>query len=261
MENSDTAKRFPAKASAAVEQFREKYGWPGSVLKMIAVITMLIDHTGAAVILPLLYYRVIWLDPELRSNLETLYYVMRRIGRLAFPIFCFLLVEGFFHTHDVRKYALRMLIFALISEFPFDWALKSGQPLMDNQNVYFTLLIGLLVMWGVTEMNGRIPIQMLMLVSGLILAHLLHTDYAERGVFLIELLYILRFSRLAQCMCGGAFMEYEKMPTPLAFIPVFMYNGKRGKQFKYFFYCFYPAHLMLLGVIRNLVLPNLTALK
>ena len=260
-DNPGTVERFPARAGTAIHHFREKYGWPGSVLKMIAIITMLIDHTGAALVLPLLSMRGIYSNPELFQNLKTLYYIMRRVGRLAFPIFCFLLVEGFVHTHNVKKYAQRMFLFALISEFPFDWALKTGQPVMNYQNVYFTLLIGLLVMWGVSEMTGRIPIQLLILVSGLILAHMLKTDYAQRGVFLIEVLYILRTSRLSQCLCGGAFIEYEKMPAPLAFIPVFMYNGKRGRQLKYFFYCFYPVHLMILGIIRNLVLPSLTSLN
>lgn len=243
-------------ACAAVDRFRQKYGWPGSVLKMIAIITMLIDHTGAAVVRPMLSSVSIASNPELLASMNRLYYYMRRIGRLAFPIFCFLLVEGFLHTHDVRKYLLRMALFAAISEFPFDWALKTGQPLMATQNVYFTLLIGLFVMYMVSQMQGRIPLQLLFLVWGLLLAHALKTDYAERGVFLIELLFILKSSRLFQCLCGGAFMEYEKMPTPLAFIPVFLYNGKRGRQMKYFFYCFYPGHLMILGILRNLVLPN-----
>ena len=226
----------------------------GATLKWIAMLSMLIDHFTAV------FFEASVYNGPLIFSYKT-YVFLRGVGRLAFPIYCFLLVEGFLHTRSVKNYLIRLLAFGVISELPFDLALQSGAFDWSYQNVYFTLLIGLLVMWGVSEMTGRIPIQLLILVSGLILAHMLKTDYAQRGVFLIEVLYILRTSRLSQCLCGGAFIEYEKMPAPLAFIPVFMYNGKRGRQLKYFFYCFYPVHLMILGIIRNLVLPSLTSLN
>ena len=119
----------------------------GTALKTIACITMLVDHIGASCIEAGL------LLPELETgevsggawdqlSLFQLDRVLRFTGRLAFPIFCFLLVEGFVHTHDFRKYALRMLGFALLSEFPFDWAFFSGV-WWGHQNVYFTLLLGL----------------------------------------------------------------------------------------------------------------------
>ena len=239
-----------------LDSFREKYGLSGNALKMIAAVTMLIDHTGATFVRKLKGVSAIASDPELAAHISRLYYYMRRIGRLAFPIYCFLLVEGFIHTKNIRKYLGRMLVFALISEFPFDYALHHGQALFAKQNVYFTLLIGLLVIWVIHDLiPGQIAPQLLVMTAGLTLARFMRTDYSYRGVFLIETLYILRFSRLFQCLGGGAFIEYEKMPAPLAFLPVYLYNGKRGRQLKYFYYLFYPVHLMVLGIMTHNILP------
>ena len=105
----------------------EKPGISGFTLKVIAILSMLIDHTGAAVV-----EKAILKLPSVTGNADLLAFwtrtdqVMRAIGRIAFPIFCFLLVEGFIYTRDVKKYAGRLLLFALLSEFPFDLALKQG---------------------------------------------------------------------------------------------------------------------------------------
>ena len=243
--------------SLGMERFRERFGLPGSVLKFIAIVTMFIDHFGATVVHALRSWPYFAADPQRYYMIGRVYYYCRRIGRLGFPLFCFLLVEGFLHTRSVKKYASRLFVFALISEFAFDFALHYRQPMMGKQNVYFTLLIGLLVLFGIREMKGKVCVQLIIMVLGLWVAKALRTDYSYRGVFLIESLYILRFSRLFQCLGGGAFMNYEKFPTPLAFVPAFLYNGKRGRQMKYFFYWFYPAHLMLLGVVTNMIMPSM----
>ena len=243
--------------SKRIENFRERWGVPGSLLKIIAIVSMLIDHTGATVVRALRSYPYFLADPQRAYFIDRLYYYCRRIGRLGFPLFCFLLVEGFTHTRSVKKYASRLFLFALISEYPFDYALHHGQAFLTKQNVYFTLLIGILVLWGVRVYQGRVVLQLITMILGLWVAGALKTDYSYRGVFLIESLYILRFSRLFQCLGGGAYMYYEKMPTPLAFLPAYFYNGKRGRQMKYFYYWFYPAHLMLLGLITYVVLPKM----
>lgn len=127
------------------ESLMEKRGFSGSTIKIFAMITMLIDHTAAVVL-----QRLITIGENSNSIDSALYFIyvlMRLIGRLAFPIFCFLLVEGFLHTRSQKKYALRLAAFALISEVPFDLALF-GKINFGYQNVFFTLLIGLLVLIG-----------------------------------------------------------------------------------------------------------------
>lgn len=230
------------------------FGISGSTLKIIAIVTMLIDHAGATVVSALTRQPYITSSPETLQAVRTLYNVMRDIGRVAFPIFCFLLVEGFLHTHNVKKYAQRLFLFALISEIPFDFALKPRWFYPSKQNVYFTLFIGLLVLWGIQTSWGRIWVQIPIMVAGLLAADFLRTDYGYKGVFLIEVLYILRFSKLYQCLGGAAAISWE-VPAPLAFLPVYFYNGKRGISLKYFFYWFYPVHLVVLGLITDYVLP------
>lgn len=231
----------------------------GSTLKWIAIITMMIDHTAAAVIRPL----QTWLPKDmyhLQNFLLWIYPHMRNIGRIAFPIFCFLLVEGFTHTKNAARYAWRLFVFALISEIPFDFALRGTLNSPLHQNVYFTLLFGLLVMMGIHYFENKTSdkpwqqtlywlLQPLIALSGLYLAKYFHTDYGLKGVFLIEVLYFNRNSRLARTILGAVTISWEAFGT-LAFIPIWFYNGKRGRQHKYFFYWFYPVHLIILGFLR-----------
>lgn len=119
-------------------------GVSSSTLKITAVTAMVIDHAAAVILL-----RVLLADGYVNMAQEGVLYVayqvMRGIGRVGFPVFCFLLVEGFQRTRDVRKYALRLAAFALISEIPFDLAV-CGQLTWRTQNVYFTLFLGLFVL-------------------------------------------------------------------------------------------------------------------
>ena len=136
---------------------------------------------------------------------------MRTIGRLAFPIFCFFLVEGFEHTRDRKKYALRLFLFALISEIPFDLAFSARVLEFEYQNVFFTLLIGLLTLLAfhaVEERKDWHPLIRTILLAmvvaaGMGLALWMKTDYDAKGVMCILLLYVFRKKRSIQIFITG----------------------------------------------------------
>ena len=203
-------------------------------LKCIAIVSMALDHTGAV-----LYPSQIWL---------------RCLGRIAFPIFCFLIVEGFFHTHDVRRYMGRLGVFALISEIPYDLAFR-GVPLeYAHQNVFFTLLIGI-GMVVLLERNREWPVKAVILLLAMWLAVLIRSDYNFRGVLLIFVFYIFHESRWLAVTAGGfwnfLYQGVIQKYGVLSVLPLALYNGERGRKMKYFFYIFYPAHLLLLyGISR-----------
>lgn len=203
-------------------------------LKCIAIVSMALDHTGAV-----LYPSQIWL---------------RCLGRIAFPIFCFLIVEGFFHTRDVRRYMGRLGVFALISEIPYDLAFR-GVPLeYAHQNVFFTLLIGI-GMVVLLERNREWPVKAVILLLAMWLAVLIRSDYNFRGVLLIFVFYIFHESRWLAVTAGGfwnfLYQGVIQKYGVLSVLPLALYNGERGRKMKYFFYIFYPAHLLLLyGISR-----------
>ena len=236
-----------------------KTGISGSVLKWIAVITMAIDHMGAGFLES--YVMNAWGGSPIGNTFAgrwneilSVDQIIRYTGRPAFPIFCFLLVQGFLHTRDVKKYAIRLGIFALISEIPFDLALHIRPFHWQNQNVFFTLLLGLLAIWFMQSRGGGIVVRVAGLLAGAGLAELFHTDYGAFGVALIVLLYLLRNKKAAQCILGAVCCAWE-LTAPLAFIPIWFYNGERGRQPRWFFYWFYPVHLLLYSMIGMFVLP------
>jgi len=242
----------------------EKRGISGSTLKLVAVITMLIDHIGAAVLIRMIYAAGFWEMQGQDSilswlpvnvSLAGIYNNMREIGRIAFPIYCFLLVEGFQKTHDVKKYALRLGLFALISEIPFDLAFNSKVLEFGYQNVFFTLFIGLLTMIvfdtiekKLNNLVVRYLLQAAAIAAGAVIAGLMRTDYAAEGVLCIMIIYLFRKRRLLQVIIGYlAFIFFLQEITALpAFILIWFYNGKRGWNLKYLFYAFYPLHLLIL---------------
>lgn len=231
------------------EQTGQKKYFSGSTLKLIAVITMLIDHVAAAVLA-----RIILLG-ETDTTLYYTYYVMRQIGRLAFPIYIFLMIEGFEKTSSKKKYLFRMAIFALISEIPFDLAFCARLLEFSYQNIFFTLLIGMLTMLLLDAIEKKqFPIAVRYLLSGIVivlgmgLAEVLRTDYGMKGVICIVVMYLFRRDRISQIIAGSVAFLWE-ITAPLAFIPIAFYNGKRGMNLKYVFYVFYPLHLLIIYLI------------
>lgn len=211
-------------------------------LKLIALITMIIDHTGAIFFSGQDLYRI--------------------IGRLAFPIYCFLLVEGFFHTKSREKYATRLFIFALISELPFDYAFFGGLN-GSHQNIFFTLFLGLSGIWISESFRHKNP---LVSIAGFVgaaeLAALLNTDYTILGILYILIFYFARsmphglkeiYILLAIGTATSFLSGSIQMYAIFAVIPIMLYNGKPGlgsRLLQYGFYAAYPVHLMILYLIQ-----------
>lgn len=249
-----------------------KTGISGSTVKIIAIAVMFIDHIGAVIVERMLLnagalyqtqeqlqqgiaYRQ---DEAVIATLLLVDLILRMIGRLGFPIFCFLLIEGFMHTKNVWNYALRLGVFALISEVPFDLAFSGSFFYMDYQNVFFTLFIGLTAMIAYDRIQRRENwpdwlkkiLGVIAILLGMGAAALLKTDYAAIGVLCVMIMFLFRKNRLHQVIAGCIAFCWE-ITAPLAFVPIAMYNGKRGLNMKYVFYAFYPVHLLLLYIIAR----------
>lgn len=227
-----------------------------NALKIIACIFMLIDHVGLVFMADNVY--------------------MRAVGRLAFPIFAFLIVQGLMHTSDIRKYIMRMGAFALISEIPFDLAIHDRLWYPGAQNVFFTLTAGLFAIYSM-ESRGRLgKWRVEIALAAALIAEFLRFDYGMAGIGIILVFYwcenerrtemsadagsvgVLSYFRLRQnveaviistityVLCLGM----KQLYALLALIPINMYNGKRGRwNLKYVFYVFYPAHLLIIWLI------------
>lgn len=230
-------------------------GISGSVLKLIAVVAMVVDHT-AMVLLASNVQANTTLFSVLGYDIS-LYQIMRNfIGRIAFPIFCFLLVEGYTHTKDKGKYLKTLVLFAILSELP--WRLAHGDILYPSTNVYFTLVLGFC---GIALIDtGRSSDRLLLLVKMGVLLYValaFSPDYSYRGVLFIIAMYVMAdypWFKILSC----ALILPNGPIAALAFIPISLYNGKRGfiqgKAGKYIFYAIYPVHFMILWVL-SLVFP------
>jgi len=206
-------------------------------LKGIALLTMLCDHIACVLLTG--------------EQWGTLYHCMRMIGRVSFPIFCFVLVLGFLTTSDIKKYICRLFIFAVLSEIPFDLAFSGRLFDWGNQNVMFTLLIGLLILAGLEKFQARVWLQGAVCFGGYFAAYILNTDYSYFGVVLIIIFYLFRENIVARYLWASFLILSEggmEVYAILALLICYFYQPQKQEPGmpKYFFYLFYPVHLLVL---------------
>lgn len=238
-------------------------------LKYIALLSMTLDHFGA-IFLP---YGTL------------LYQIVRGIGRIAFPVFCFLLVEGFFYTSNRQAYFRRLLLFAFLSEIPFDMAFYHFPQVTDpsilfgHQNVFFTLVLGFLALCLLEKCWWNNFFQRTLIIVGFcILAEILHTDYSFVGIMVILLFYGIKKngliyhgrSRVPEQVLTISYpvllllIAYGNLFVSLAIPVLLLYNGKKGSPLpngrsfpgaKYLFYWYYPVHLFIFALAYFLLPP------
>ncbi len=223
-------------------------GITGATLKWLAIISMFIDHFAAG---------FIRYDSNFLSLFGgNLYPMGRFIGRLAFPIFSFLIIQGYQHTSNRRKYINQLFLFALLSEVPFDLAFMNGLVDWSHQNIFFTLAVGVAgfsILEKAEEEQQMIKGIIVVLVT-MYIAEYLNFDYGLYGILTIFGLGYLRNNKIPQTIFGILMGLVQGLGAALAYIPIWFYNGQRGKQYKWFFYLFYPGHLLLIYLLRILFL-------
>lgn len=242
----------------------KKFSLSAFWLKVFAITVMLIDHIGA-----------ILLSPAVKAGIKTQnisptflnsYFWMRNIGRMAFPLFAFLLVQGFLHTSNYKRYLTRMSIFAVVSILPFNLAF--GGKLYNLKywrnftfgNVGWTLLLGLILLYildHITKKDWKIYLRWSAYAIAIAIfmgvAYWIHCDRRQWGILVIAGFYLFRDSLLKQVLATFVTFQDQRglVPGPFwALIPIVLYNGKKGKDIKYFTYLFYPLHLLILYGIK-----------
>ena len=206
-------------------------------LKIIALASMLIDHVG------------VFGGPDF----------FRLIGRLAFPIFVYLLAEGFRHTKSPEQFLARLLAFAVISEIPFDIAFNERIDFFADTNIFYTLFLGgaaITVYRAMKKFHGEEIVAVFAALGFAWLAEIFGADYGAFGVAFIFLMYVtptkLRLATMAiMCILGnsGVFI----LAALASVLPVAFYNGNRGLKLKWLFYTAYPVHLLVLTFLDFLL--------
>lgn len=215
-------------------------------LKLIACAAMLIDHIGGAFF------------PEVQ--------LFRIIGRIAFPLFCYCMTVGLLYTHDIRRYLLRLAVFAVLSQpfyllafHSYDWQME-----FTNWNIYFTLLLSLLAVWGFKERKWLIFLGAFFVISWW------NFDYSANGILLMLIFYLCRNRPLLgaglnvlfwlPCLLNGGELAigaftFDRQVFAVLSVPlIYCHTHIRPKIPKYIFYAFYPVHLALIAAIRLLIL-------
>ena len=223
----------------------------GSTLKVIALVSMTCDHLAA----------YLWNGTEAlrRPLLSAIGFqvtgcdLMRGFGRIAFPLFAFLLTEGFRHTRDRLRYGCGLLAFAFLSEIPWNLA-ASGSPVYPVQNIFFTLTLGYAGICALEYLKDDRPMLLLTLAGLLALSIVSGADYGPAGFGFIILMHVLRSAPVPRALIGSTMLP-RTWQAGLAFIPIAMYDGRRGfikgRALKYAFYLYYPAHLLAIYYLKQ----------
>nr|WP_315046426.1 TraX family protein [uncultured Leptotrichia sp.] len=228
-------------------KFRNIKIFSGAQLKYIAFLSMLIDHTNKALIYPMLTGK---------GFLNFLSDTFDILGRIAFPIFMFFLVEGFFKTRNRFRYLLYLTVFGVISEIPFDLCQSAVIFQPYSNNVMFTLALTLVMIWIIDELRVPTkifwyPISIVIVAGTCLLSMIWGLDYEWHGILIGYFFYIFRNNPIFAII--GGYLSLIKTPWALlGFGLTLTYNGERGKQNKILNYSFYPVHLLILGLLRLL---------
>lgn len=256
-------------------------GVSGSTLKLMAVCFMAMEHFGRIVIergILMTLPRGAMSDRDF-AFLESMEDVLIAIGRMAFPIFCFFLVEGFLHTKHLKKYVFHLLLFAIISEPVYDLAFYGTGFTMEEQNVLFELLLCLVMMilqQRILQMEGRVKwlFALFIAICAGYMAEVLHLDGGLFGVALVSVFYLFSGKRVtrvfaaalviiaASCYRVGGGFEFSFSNVLdvcvamelVSLVLLNFYNHTRGFGWKYFFYLFYPLHLLLFSQVTGVLL-------
>ena len=221
----------------------------GAQLKYIAFLSMLADHVNKA----LIYH---FLSGE--GILQRISDAFDILGRIAFPLFAFFLVEGFFKTGNRKKYLASLVIFGIISEIPFDMALSGVFFEPNSNNIMFTLALMLITIWIIDTLKEKMqnmskyiwyPFSFVIVGIMCIISMVTGLDYEYHAIMIGYLFYIFYNKRVFAIFLGYLAI-FKEVWSLLGFSLILTYNGKRGKQNKLFNYCFYPVHLLILGILR-----------
>ena len=237
-------------------------------LKMFACITMLIQTVGIAVIEKGLIHLDQYTQESLNqamsqdSRLMTLAgigSIMQLIGGMAIPVFAFLLVEGFRNTSDYKKYLIRMIITALVSEIPYDLAIRGKVWDFSSQNAMITMCICLIMLKCMelfsdsTRFAGSM-VRILIMIAAIVWVSILRAEYGLCMVLLVTVFYVFDTRNVLKTVLG-CIISLMYVTGPIAFYGIWCYTGERKDRInKYVYYVFYPVHLLVLGVIAKYVL-------
>lgn len=232
-------------------------------LKIFAGITMLIQSIGIIIIekgiICLDSYTQQELSQALADDSNLMFLagagsVLQLIGGLAVPVFAFLLVEGFRNTSSYRRYLLNMAVFALLSEIPYDFAMSGKFVDWSSQNALVTMCVCLLLLYFLRMLEGKRGFlyhmaRLVILLCALVWVTLFRAEYGLCMVLLVAVFYLLHDRNVLKTILGGA-VSLLYVTGPLAFYMIWFYDERRKDILpKYVYYIFYPAHILLLGVL------------